>query len=236
MSEMPLAGLRLGRVERLLLVAAPRSSHDIGAYVNLPKSDPAIAAVRLRAAHRLEAAGLLELERIPTAGRVPDPRRELPVYEAGRFWRYADPVRIQVHWRVAMWRTPLGDGVRIFFDRELTTPGKRIRWDAARVEKACRYAEAHPVPPARRGRMLAEARRALARTPTLDEVEERQLGSPRPGPRRTEYLPEGVEGAAEEERWREAVRAARRAHPNIGSARLVAAATEGYDSGRASAA
>jgi hypothetical protein len=170
------------------------------------------------------------LERIPLAGRVPDSRRERPVYEGGRFWLYADPSRAQVHRRVAMWRTPLGDGVRIYCDRELNTPGARIRWDAARVEKIRRYAQDHPVPSPPQERMLAEAMQTLKRAPTLDEVEGKAFQSVRRGPRRTEYFPDRVEGATAKERWREAVRAARRAHPKVGSAKLIAAARKRYES------
>ena len=228
MSKTPLAGLRLGKVERELLLAAARSNRAIGAVVNYPKTDPAVAAARLRAARKLRAAGLLELERIPQPGRVRDRRREQPIYQGGCFWLHADPVRTHVHRRVVMWRTPLGDGVRIFFDRELTTPGSRIRWDDARGEKVHRYAEANEVPPGRRGAMLKEATRALDRGPTLDEVEGRLQDSTASGPVRSEYFPEAVEEAGEEERWRAAVREARRAQPKAGSAKLLAAAEELY--------
>jgi hypothetical protein len=77
---------------------------------------------------------------------------------------------------------------------------------------------------------LPPCRRALKRAPTLDEVEGRAFEITRRGQKRAEYFPDGVEDATEKERWREAVRAARRAHPNVGSAKLLAGARERYES------
>ena len=130
-----LTGVRLGRHERFLL------SHA-GSTLGIPPLviDPAEAPRStqqdlLRAAMKLESAGLIERHPVYKERRARDRRRERPHFHAGRFWTYTDPSRRHYVRRIAIWRTNFGEAILEEFLVELRL-GRPIRWNDRRVARA----------------------------------------------------------------------------------------------------
>jgi len=69
--------MRLGALERTLLVAAPRQGR-FGMLIDAPERTRSAQQGYLRAARKLERYGLIETVRVDFATRIPDPRRARP--------------------------------------------------------------------------------------------------------------------------------------------------------------
>ena len=96
-----LTGVRLGRHERLLLESAG-STLGITPTLIDPEAPRSTQQGLLRAAMKLESAGLIERHPVYKERRARDPRRERPHFHAGRFWTYTDPSRRHYVRRIAI--------------------------------------------------------------------------------------------------------------------------------------
>jgi len=220
---------RLGTVGRQILLDAASPTAEVGFVVNAPRSQRTVAQSRLRAARRLAADGLIDLAHISEAASAHDPRRTHPFYKDGSFWLHPAARRRQYVRRALVWRTPLGEGVRLAFASELSS-GRPIRWSPKKVAQAERYAADHPVSAAwRRERVRALDHLELEKVVDLNRAEAHYRSGSR---MEVEYLPDYVvDDDDETERWRAAVRAARRLHPKLGSGRLLEEAEQLYFAG-----
>ena len=113
--QADLAGVRLGVLERTLLMAAPPLGTLGGLLIAAPEGTRSAQQGYLRAARKLEHLLLLDCVRVRQAVRAHDPRRERPMYRRGRFWRREDRTRRQIVWRVVVWATPWGEGIRLAY-------------------------------------------------------------------------------------------------------------------------
>jgi hypothetical protein len=107
--QAELSGVRLGALERTLLMAAPPLGTLGGLLIEAPDGTRSAQQGYLRAARKLEHVLLVECARVQRAVRAHDPRRERPVYRRGRFWR-VNPTRRQIVRRVVVWVTAPGRG------------------------------------------------------------------------------------------------------------------------------
>ena len=137
----PLAGVRLGRMERDLLLRAPGPQTLFG--LELDASD---RSVREQTACVIEASA-----RGPPAagedavyGRARDPRREGLLLRDGCFYRRTDPSRAHAVRRNVVWLSPFGLRDRPALPGQLRS-GAAIRWDARIVERARSQARKHSV-------------------------------------------------------------------------------------------
>src|SRR5215208_348134 len=78
--QADLTGVRLGVLERTLLMAAPPLGTLGGLLIEAPEGTRSAQQGYLRAAHKLRHVELLEWVRVQQAIRAHDPRRERPVY------------------------------------------------------------------------------------------------------------------------------------------------------------
>jgi hypothetical protein len=138
-----LTGVRLGRHERFLLSHAGSSQGITPLVIDPAEAPRSTQQGLLRAAMKLEAAGLIERHQLCKEGRARDPRRERPHFHADRFWTYTDPRRRHYVRRIAIWRTSFGEGIRQEFLVELQL-GRPIRWNDRRVARAEAWARRHP--------------------------------------------------------------------------------------------
>ena len=205
--ETRFAGVRLGFRERTVLTQAPSYSAIAGLPIDAPEGTRSAQQGYLRAARKLERLGLLVCERIPHATRARDPRRLCPIYRGGRFWLRSDPSRRQVVWHIYCWATPLGEGIRLAYRRELHE-GLPIRWTAERIGAAERYALFNPRDSSTH-RALVEELSARSQ----EVVEEGRVQF-------KEHLPDDAQTREDYRRWRLAVMVARRWRPTLGSASL----------------
>jgi hypothetical protein len=217
--QADLTGVRLGELERTLLMAAPSLGTLGGLLIQAPEGTRSAQHGYLRAARKLEHLLLLDCLRVQQAVRAHDPRRERPVYQGGSFWRRADPTRRQIVWRVVAWVTPWGEGIRMVYERELCNR-LPIRWTKERLRRARRYAATQWRNPEDQNAAVAELRWRLLEP--LEEAEERL----------DEARPDDVRTPEELERWKLAIAVARSAHPGLGSSGLWEAACRIYRSRR----
>ena len=217
--QADLTGVRLGVLERTVLMAAPPLGTLGGLLVEAPEGTRSAQQGYLRAARKLEHVRLVECVRVQQAIRAHDPRREWPVYRHGRFWRRGDSTRKQIVRRVVVWATPWGEGIRLAYGRELCA-GLPIRWTKERTRRAERHAALQWRNPVDHNAAVDELRSRLLEP--LDEPEERLA----------EAVPEDVRTGADRERWELAIAVARRSHPKAGSSALWDAACRVYRSRR----
>ncbi len=215
-----LTGVRLGRHERFLLESAG-STLGIPPLVIDPTEAPrSTRQGLLRAAIKLESAGLIERHPVYRERRARDRRRERPHFHAGGFWTYTDPSRRLYVRRIAILRTNFGEAILEEFLVELRL-GRPIRWDDRRVARAEARARQH----------TSEYTMNRDRVEQLDDrFRERPLEEEKAREERREYLPPAVRSPEDYRRWLLASRLARREKPNLGSERLLQAALELYGS------
>jgi hypothetical protein len=218
-----LTGVQLGRHQRFLLSHAG-SSQGIPPLVIDPEAPRSTQQGLLRAAMKLESAGLIERHQLYKEQRVRDPRRERPHFHAGRFWTYTDPTRRQYVRRIAIWRTSFGEGICQEFLVELQL-GRAIRWDDRRVARAEAWARRH-LPDVGLIETVVEQQDDRFQELHLEQEEARE--------ERREYLPPAVQSREDQQRWLLAVVLAKREKPNLGSERLLQAALELHGSARPS--
>ena len=137
-----LTGMRLGRHERFLLSHAGSSLGITPLVIDPAEAPRSTQQGLLRAALKLESAGLIERHPVYKEQRARDPRRERPHFHAGRFWTYTDPSRRLYVRRIAIWRTNFGEGILQEFLVELQL-ARPIRWDDRRVARAEAWARQH---------------------------------------------------------------------------------------------
>ena len=214
-----LTGMRLGRQERLLLESAGSTLGITPTLIDLEAPQSTQQGL-LRAAMKLESAGLIERHPVYKERRARDLRRERPHFHAGRFWTYSDPSRRLYVRRVAILRTNFGEAILQEFLPELRL-GRPIRWDDHRVARAEARARQH-TPDYTMNRDRVEQQD--------DRFRERQLEEEEARDQRREYLPPAVRSREDQQRWLLAVGLARREKPNLGSERLLQAALELYGS------
>lgn len=143
MSTVPseLAGMRLGALERTLLVNAPPLGTLGGLCIRAPEGTRSAQQAYLRASKKLAVAGLIHRKRVRQPTRASDPRRQHPVYRDGAFWHRRERTRAHRVARVFVWVTPFGAGIRMAYANELMS-GRPIRWTRPKTEAARRYAAA----------------------------------------------------------------------------------------------
>lgn len=205
--EQRLKYVRLGKVQRSLLLVAPEPMLSRGLIIDDPAKTRSAQNTTLRAAHRLRAAGLIDIERIPVTTRARDPRRERPMYLAGDFWRRRDPTRSHVVFRRAIWLTPLGAAVRRCLRRELES-GMPIRWTPKNLW-AVGLIE---------NRIQREDRRT--REGSINNTAEIESVPPQPERFAEDFVqctPSWVKDSEGLERWQLAVMLARASYPRVGS-------------------
>jgi hypothetical protein len=217
-----LTGVKLGRHERFLLSHAGPSQGITPLLID-PEAPRSTQQGLLRAAMKLEAAGLIERHQVYKEQRVRDPRRERPHFHADRFWTYTDPTRRHYVRRIAIWRTSFGEAIRQHFLVELQL-ARPIPWNDRRVARAEVWARHHPDAGLIDTLVEQHDDRFRERHPEEEEAREE----------RREYLPPAVRSREDQRRWLLAVGLAKREKPNLGSERLLRAALELYRSARSS--
>lgn len=200
-----LMGVRLGELERTLLLAAPPAATLGGLPIEAPEGTRSAQQGYLRAAKKLEELGLVQRRVIKQAIRAHDPRRERPTYRGGRFWYRSDPSRRQIVPRVFIWVTHFGEAVRRLYSYELTTRTS-IRWTTEKIRMAERYA-------------ATRYTNQDDEQATVDEIRSR-LDAPEPQQRYVEAYPEEVKTKQDHKRWLLAVAVARRSQQKAGSAKV----------------
>jgi hypothetical protein len=208
---------RLGKAERWLLRAAPRVDRLSGFLLSLPNETPSARASVLRALRKLEKSGLVDVKRLPFKERARDSRRERPLYRNGRFWRHPDQTRRQIVYRPVIWISPLGEGVRKVFARELEH-NLSIRWTKSKLKQVGRVAATQRLFNESSRHHWVQAQKGFYADgdETLEPSEEA-----RPAAVRTEQ---------DLERWRSATALAVRSHPNAGSEKRWLAARALFES------
>jgi hypothetical protein len=201
-----LSGVRLGILERTLLVAAPSVDNVFGMKIEAPERTRSAMQGYLRAARKLGSVGLLHRAHVQSLRRAHDPRRERFFYDRGRFFKWLDPSRRHVSQHVMVWQTRFGQGIAIAFARELSS-GRPIRWTPTKVARAEHFARIHSENPHARRSAVDSMRGAVE-----DAAEEE------PPARVVEVRPDYVRDPADVQRWHLSIAVARRA-----SARLTAA-------------
>ncbi len=126
-------GVRLGRMERWMLLHAPVPRSLSGLV--LDAEDPSVREGQRRAAVKLERVGLLEREQAVLYVAAQDARRERLVFRDGQFWRRRSAERRHAVRRTIVWLSPLGSEIEHRFRAQLVarTP---IRWDERTVAEA----------------------------------------------------------------------------------------------------
>lgn len=213
-----LAGVRLGVLERTLLVNAPPLGSLGGLRLGFDGRSRSERDGYLRASRKLARLGLIRRKRIRESTRARDPRRAHPVYRDGAFWHRPDGTRAHIVSRVFVWVTPLGEGIRTVYARELAS-GSPIRWTAEKCAAAERFAETD------------------WKDPIEQENAERQLEAQvnwveplQPAAAPLEARPPEVVTTQQSTRWAAACRAARSSNPSLGSTALWTIAVDLYHS------
>lgn len=218
-AESPtMKGVRLGVLERTLLVNAPPLGAQGGLLIDAPEGTASAQKGYLRAAKKLAQLGLLRRVRLKASTRARDPRRERPEFAHGRFWKNPDPTRRQLVNRIVVWATPFGSGIKLIYEDELTS-GLPIRWTEEKLRLARRYETNHWCNPEK-----AENAIDLVESRLISEDEERT------GERFKEVFPDDQMTAQQKYRWRCAAHLAHRTSPKLGSSGLWSAAMELYRS------
>jgi hypothetical protein len=219
-----LTDVQLGRHERFLLNHAGSVTGITPLVIDPAEAPRSTRQGLLRAAMKLESAGLIERHPVSKECRARDQRRERPHFHADRFWTYTDPSRRHYVRRIAIWRTSFGEAILREFLVELRLD-RRIRWDDRRVARAearaCQHTSDYTM---NRDRLEQQD----------DRFRERQLGEEEAREERREYLPPAVRSPEDQQRWLLAVGLARREKRSLGSERLLQVALELYGSARSS--
>jgi hypothetical protein len=211
-----LRGMRLGALERTLLVAAPPQGR-FGMLIDAPERARSAQQGYLRAARKLERYGLIEIVGVDFATRIPDRRRARAFYRRGRFWLRVDQTRTHITRRRALWATERGEAVRAACGFELHH-GRPIRWTDETLRRIDRYEETHRPPSSAEIRAMIDETRdvLLAKKYSSDE-------------RLVEARPDAVTDD-DEDRWLAAIAVARRGGPRPGAAPRWEEARRLYDS------
>jgi hypothetical protein len=204
-----LSGVRLGKVERWLLINASSPDRHFGLVLDARGQSRSAQEAVLRGARKLARVGLLEVERVATWISVRDPRRLEPKYRDGAFYRWDDPTRSRLVWRLAVWLSQFGFQVSIRYRTELME-GRPIRWDPEEVRHVEKVAAARWVDH-RRSRLIALEQRR--------REEEAQLNQSDPEPT-LPVVPPFVVAEEDHRRWRAAVARAAKNNPRARSRRL----------------
>ena len=128
-----LEGVRLGKMERDLLLRAPPPEALDGLV--LDASDPSVREQVRRASVKLERVGLLERAKAQSYVRARDPRRESLLFVEGRFYRHTDRSRAHAVRRNVVWQSAFGAEIVLRYRPQLHA-GTAIRWDARTVRRA----------------------------------------------------------------------------------------------------
>lgn len=212
-----LEGVRLGQNERTLLMNAPAIGTPLGLRIVAPEATRSAQQGYLRAVKKLCGLQLVHRATAREHERARDPRREVPVYALGRFWWREEQTRIQVVSRIVVWVTPFGEGIRMAYEKELTSRGP-IRWTPKKVGRAQRYARESSISTDRQ----SQARSELRALPDAAE------GPWKPRDTSQEAFPAEVDTKEQRRRWRIAVAVARKENPALGSSGLWKAALVVY--------
>lgn len=129
----PLRGVRLGKMERWLLLNAPSPEALYGHP--LDEADRVIREQLRRASVKLERVGLVKRARMRVYVRARDPRAERLIFRDNGFWSREDPSRAHCVRRNVVWLTPFGFQIRLRYGAQLTS-GAPIRWDPRTVRQA----------------------------------------------------------------------------------------------------
>jgi hypothetical protein len=203
-----LRNVRLGRLERHVLLHASHSDSLFGYVLDASDFGRSVQEGLLRAARKLSRVGLIEISSVLTAGRAYDPRRERPVYHAGGFFLYRSKTRRHLAHRKAVWRTPLGDQIVLRFHTQLSD-GRPIRWRNRRTVYAEHAAYGRSPDYQARDAANAERREGLL---DMDSKDGDDVLVP--------LVPSFVRSVEDHWRWSACIRAARRGNPKAGSMRL----------------
>lgn len=210
--------MRLGQLERTILVNAPPQGIHGGLRIEDPAGQRSGQQGYLRAAKKLAGVGLIVRVPIREAVRASDPRREEPFFRDGRFWLNPDTSRRHLVKRIYVWATPFGEAIAQIYGTELAR-GKAIRWKMDNLDLARRYATMHPVDESRH----RDAIESLA-SMLLEEPEDQARHVFR------EWFPEEGMTTELKTRWRCSAQLARRENPSLGSAGLLSKAIKIYGS------
>jgi hypothetical protein len=116
----PLEGIRLGKMERHLLLRAPHPETLFGLVLDAP--DRSVREQLRRASMKLERVGLLDRETMQLYVRARDPRRERLLFVDGRFCRRPDPTRAHAVRRNVVWKSPFGFEIVLRYGPQLIAP------------------------------------------------------------------------------------------------------------------
>lgn len=213
----PLYGVRLGKMERWLLLEAP-SPETLGGF-KIDDPDAQIREQLRRATVKLEGVGLVERLRMQVYVRARDPRREGVVYKNHAFWLREDQSRAHRVRRNVVWRTPFGEQILLRYGPQLSGGGS-IRWDAQTVWRA--FDLARPKHFQHRSIHIA-----ALEDDARDEV---VLAGPVRGGLKLYHPPE-VRTEMDLERWKLAAEVAGHRHPKGRSDELLGLANDLYKSG-----
>jgi hypothetical protein len=195
----PLRGVRLGKMERWLLLHAPTHEALFGLVLDQP--DRGVREQLGRAAVKLEHVGLVDRARMRVYVRARDPRAERLIFQDNRFWLREDPSRAHGVRRNVVWLTPFGLQIVLRYRPQLAG-GAPIRWDPRTVHRA---RECAPFLDATDRRTQLAYREEVERDAViLADPARRQL---KPA------VPSEVENEADLERWELAVAVARHRDP-----------------------
>jgi hypothetical protein len=214
-----LAGVRLGKVERWLLVNASSPERLSGLILNAHGESRSAQGALLRGARKLSRLGLLEIERVPTLEPAQDPRRLEPHYRDGAFYRWRDPTRLRLGSRRGVWLSPFGVQIQHRYAIELRE-GRSIRWDPAEIRHATEVASRYPFTAQYQRRSWLEQRRRELKA-ELNETK----GEPT-----VPVVPSFLASDEDRRRWRIAVARAATENPRARSRRLWEAAVAIYRS------
>lgn len=208
-----LSGVRLGRVERALLLQAPPPFVHAGLVIVAPDRRRATQEALLRALGKLERVGLVDAYKLGRTLRAEDPRRARPVLCGRRFLRTPDGCRIHRTKTFVIWASPFGEAICTTFKLELQE-GLRIRWDPKKIAAAHRYADAHRVDPYARStdRSVIEQR--------MEEQHDVEEAKPR------EAFPLDPMDPGQIPRWHRCIAEAKKATRSRNSERVWKASTE----------
>lgn len=182
-----LEGVRLGEMQRWLLLAAP-SPEALEGFV-LEHPDRSVQETMRAAAARLEQAGLVDRYRVPLYTRARDPRGERLVFRDGAFWTRKDPTRAHAVRRTVIWQSPFGVEIVKRYRRQLES-GAAIRWDPRTVRSA--FERKARVPDQHRRVQLANMEEEARDAVVLADHSRRAL---------TPAVPDDVMASGDTERW-----------------------------------
>lgn len=185
-----LSGVRLGRMERALLLRAPSAEAMYGYMIDEP--DRSVREQLRRATRKLEGIGLIEVMRLDTYIHVRDPRRAQLQFSGTGFWRYPAPTRRHAVKRNVVWLSPFGEEIVSRY-RTYLRSGRALRWDAREIQMAERAADRWSSPRRREIRRDAFAEHDAAN----GSAELTRSGTAE----RIAVTPDGAETAEGAQRW-----------------------------------